>query len=92
MRGTDGTGGALFSHVDPEERIPARHRLRKIRQVVNDALVSLDAVDEIDAFDDVCAMSEAAQLALALFSALVELEHPLPVSAFRRNVTSVDCR
>lgn len=43
MRGTDETSGALFSYVDLEERIPARHPLRKIRQVVNDALTSLDA-------------------------------------------------
>ncbi len=35
--------GALFSHVDLEERNPARHRLRKIRQVANEALASLDA-------------------------------------------------
>ncbi len=43
MRGTDETSGSLFSYVDLEARIPARHPLRKIRQVVNDALVSLDA-------------------------------------------------
>ncbi|WP_353351908.1 IS5 family transposase, partial [Aquicoccus sp. SU-CL01552] len=43
MRGTDETRGSLFSYVDLEERIPARHPLRKIRQVVNDALASLDA-------------------------------------------------
>lgn len=38
MRGTDETSGSLFSYVDLEERIPPRHPLRKIRQVVNDAL------------------------------------------------------
>ncbi|MGX0978847.1 transposase [Roseovarius sp. MBR-51] len=43
MRGTDETSGSLFSNVDLEERIPARHPLRKIRQVVSDALASLDA-------------------------------------------------
>jgi transposase len=42
MRGTDATSGSLFSYVDLEDRIPARHPLRKIRQVVNDALASLD--------------------------------------------------
>ena len=42
MRGTDEKNGSLFSYVDLEERIPARHPLRKIRQVVNDALASLD--------------------------------------------------
>ena len=43
MRGTDETSGSLFSYVDVEERIPVQHPLRKIRQVVNDALASLDA-------------------------------------------------
>ncbi|NIY99973.1 transposase, partial [Salipiger sp. HF18] len=42
MRGADETSGSLFSYVDLEARIPARHPLRKIRQVVNDALDSLD--------------------------------------------------
>ena len=42
MRGTDETSGSLFSYVDLEARVPARHPLRKIRQVVNDALASLD--------------------------------------------------
>ena len=43
MRGTDGASGSLFSYVDLEARVPARHPLRKIRQVVNEALASLDA-------------------------------------------------
>jgi transposase len=43
MRGTDKTSGSLFSYIDLEERIPPQHPLRKIRQVVNDALASLDA-------------------------------------------------
>ena len=43
MRGVDETSGSLFSYVDLEERIPPRHPLRKTRQVVNDALASLDA-------------------------------------------------
>lgn len=43
MRGTDETSGSLFSYVELEERIPPRHPLRKIRQVVNDARASLDA-------------------------------------------------
>ncbi len=42
MRGTDETSGSLLSYVDLEDRVPALHPLRKIRQVVNDALVSLD--------------------------------------------------
>lgn len=40
--GTDEASGSLFSFVDLEERIPLRHPLRKIWQVVNDALASLD--------------------------------------------------
>jgi len=43
MRGTYEAAGSLFSYLDLEERIQARHPLRKIRQVVNDALASLDA-------------------------------------------------
>ena len=43
MRGTDKASGSLFSYVDLEERIPARHPLRKVQQVVNEALASLDA-------------------------------------------------
>ncbi|MTH79149.1 IS5 family transposase [Paracoccus aestuariivivens] len=42
MRGSDEASGSLFSYVDLEQRIPVRHPLRKIQQVVNDALVSLD--------------------------------------------------
>jgi transposase len=43
MRGADETTGSLFSYVDLEGRIPAGHPLRKIRQIVNHALGSLDA-------------------------------------------------
>ena len=42
MRGSDATSGSLFSYVDFEARIPARHPLRVIREIVNDALASLD--------------------------------------------------
>jgi transposase len=42
MRGTDEASGSLFSYVDLEERIPAKHPLRNIRQIVNDALAILD--------------------------------------------------
>lgn len=48
MRGSDEATGSLFSYVDLEERVPARHPLRKVRAVVNDALRSLDA--EFDRF------------------------------------------
>jgi hypothetical protein len=47
MRGTDGTSGSLFSYVDLEARIPARHPLHKLRQVVNEALASFDAEFEV---------------------------------------------
>lgn len=43
MRGTDEASGSLFSYVDLDERVPASHPLRKVRQIVNDALSSLDA-------------------------------------------------
>jgi len=43
MRGTDEASGSLFSYFDLEARIPVRHSLRKIRQVVNDALARFDA-------------------------------------------------
>jgi transposase len=43
MRGTDEATGSLFSYVELEERIPARHPLRKVREIVNDALASMDA-------------------------------------------------
>lgn len=38
----DRRGGSLFSYMDLEVRIPARHPLRKIRQVVNGPLADLD--------------------------------------------------
>jgi transposase len=43
MRGSDKASGSLFSYVDVEARIPARHPLRTIRQIVNEVLASLDA-------------------------------------------------
>jgi transposase len=43
MRGTDAATGSLFSYLNLEERVPARHPLRKVREIVNDALASRDA-------------------------------------------------
>lgn len=43
MRGSDTCSGELFSYIDLEQRVPAKHPLRKIRQLVNDVLASLDA-------------------------------------------------
>jgi transposase len=48
MRGSDQQSGELFSYVDIETRVPARHPLRMIRTIVNECLASLDAeFDEI---------------------------------------------
>jgi transposase len=43
MRGSDATTGALFSYVDIEARVPAKHPIRVIRRVVNEVLERLDA-------------------------------------------------
>lgn len=43
MRGEDGGSGNLFSYVDLEARVPAKHPLRAIREIVNQALVGLSA-------------------------------------------------
>lgn len=43
MGGPDEARGSLFRYVDLEACIPARHPLHMIRQVVNEALASLDA-------------------------------------------------
>jgi transposase len=43
MRGSDEQNGTLFSYVNLEDRVPAQHPLRVIRQIVNTALTRLDA-------------------------------------------------
>ncbi len=43
MRGQDAQTDSMFSYVDLEERVPANHPLRKIREFVNAALAALDA-------------------------------------------------
>jgi hypothetical protein len=43
MRGSDDRTGSLFSYVDLEDRVPARHALRTILVIVNAALKALDA-------------------------------------------------
>ena len=43
MRGSDNQSGSLFSYVNLEDRVPARHPLRKIKAVVDVALNDLDA-------------------------------------------------
>lgn len=47
MRGEDLTSGSLFSYIDIEERVPAKHPLRTIREIVNDVLASLSADFEV---------------------------------------------
>ena len=42
MRGEDRTSGALFSYVDMEARIPARHPLRAMWRLIDAALDELD--------------------------------------------------
>jgi transposase len=43
MRGSDQRTGELFSYVDLEARVPARHPLRVIVRIVNEVLAVLDA-------------------------------------------------
>ncbi|MCO5965939.1 IS5/IS1182 family transposase, partial [Sinorhizobium meliloti] len=40
MRGGDERTGSLFSYVDLEARVPARHPLRAMRDLVNAALAA----------------------------------------------------
>ena len=35
MRGSDTRTGELFSYIDLEDRVPAKHPLREIRRIVN---------------------------------------------------------
>ena len=52
MRGSDERNEALFSYVNLEDRVPARHPLRLIREIVNAALARLDgALDKLYAAD-----------------------------------------
>ena len=46
MRGGFEDQGSLFSYVDPEDRIPLKHPLRKVRPVVREVLASLN--DDFD--------------------------------------------
>jgi transposase len=41
MRGEDTRSGSLFSYVDVEGRVPRKHPLRAIREIVNQALAEL---------------------------------------------------
>ena len=41
MRGDDQQSGHLFSYLSPEQRVPADHPLRAIRQMTDEALRQL---------------------------------------------------
>jgi hypothetical protein len=41
MRGGFQDQGGLFSYISPENRVPANHPLRKVRQLVRDVLKDL---------------------------------------------------
>jgi transposase len=41
MRGDDQQAGHLFSYLSPEQRVPADHPLRAIRQMTDGALLAL---------------------------------------------------
>jgi hypothetical protein len=43
MRGSDAKSGSLFSYVDLDQRVLAKHPLRVIKALADDVLVSLDA-------------------------------------------------
>ena len=43
MRGMEKISRSLFSYGDIEVRVPARHRLRQVKRIVDDVLVSLVA-------------------------------------------------
>jgi transposase len=43
MRGEDRRSGSLFSYVDIEARVASDHPLRQIREIVNEALLGLNA-------------------------------------------------
>src|SRR5215470_1423781 len=43
MSGIDGRTVELFSYVDLEKRVPAKHPLRLVRSVVNEVLAALDS-------------------------------------------------
>ncbi len=42
MRGSDPRTGELFSYGALEKRVPAKHPLRLVREVVNEVLATLD--------------------------------------------------
>ncbi len=47
MRGHDQASGNFFSYIDIEDRVPTKHPLRTIREIVNDVLASLSSDFEV---------------------------------------------
>ena len=43
MRGSDATTGSLFSYVDLDDRVPRRHPLRLVREIVNEVLAEMSS-------------------------------------------------
>lgn len=43
MRGTQNFQGAMFSYISLEDRVPAKHPLRKLRAVVDGLLATMTA-------------------------------------------------
>ena len=50
MRGKDIQQSAMFSYVSPEERVPADHPLRPVRQMADLALKALSPVFDPDVY------------------------------------------
>lgn len=47
MQGVDARQGSVFSYVSLEARVPSGHPLRRIREMVDDALVDLSPEFEV---------------------------------------------
>ena len=99
MRGTDETSGSLFSYVDLEERIPARHPLHKIRRVVNHALTRMDTeFDRLYAADGRPSIAPERLLRVSLIQILFsvrserQLMEQMPYNLLFRWFVGLDCR
>ena len=82
MRGEDRTSGALFSYVEVEARIPARHPLRAMRRLTNAALAELDARFSA-LYQGIGRPSNPAGAASASFASAASLFAPLGAAAGR---------
>ena len=80
MRGSDAVTGSLFSYVDLEDRVPAKHPLRVIREVVNEVLISLDA-DFAAMYSDIGRQNDSARAAAARLADPGVLHGPVRASA-----------